>query len=480
MAISNLFSLMQMANTSRVMGPQDAPQDYRTFENVHADFNAQAPWLTSAHDISLGGRIQVLQAHDKIHEALQGVVGGGDAAPPSPGEPPPHHEEAPIPAGAQSPGPSQAGDAGPAPTGGLAGAGADALGSLPSPSEAQIEGDHVRVVSNQVQQPLVHVNEQGRLEGDRGVIESYATADRVYESQSRALGRDFTFVGGDKLTVSLNDPQAEVAGPNSPNLRASVQLPSGAAFSPNDPDVVAHETGHAILDSQRPELNRGAHGSAVHEAYADTTAMLESLRDPEVRRDVITQTAAGKSSNLASNVGEGYQQVIHAEDEEAKKHPPMPASAQSDAPAGGAATDKDAPPPATFERPEVPVWKRPETEVKPMGGDPRAGLRDLSQAPPKEPDKPFEDGHEASRKFSSAAYNSVMDVSKALRAADPSLSEDEALKRAGERVNGDFVRTLDFLPVGADTTQSDLARAMIKADRVDQEGQFTDLSLIHI
>lgn len=53
-------------------------------------------------------------------------------------------------------------------------------------------------------------------------------------------------------------------------------------------DVVAHETGHAILDALRPDLwsSNYLEVAAFHEAFADCIALLTALSDVDIRREL--------------------------------------------------------------------------------------------------------------------------------------------------------------------------------------------------
>jgi hypothetical protein len=60
-------------------------------------------------------------------------------------------------------------------------------------------------------------------------------------------------------------------------------------FSGASTDVVAHETGHALLDSIRPDLLDSSlpETNAFHESFGDCIALLTSLADPDTRRALL-------------------------------------------------------------------------------------------------------------------------------------------------------------------------------------------------
>src|SRR5262249_35485876 len=66
---------------------------------------------------------------------------------------------------------------------------------------------------------------------------------------------------------------------------------SKTTFSGASTDVVSHETGHAVLDSFRPELwdDLYIETGAFHEAFGDCTAILTALSDP-VQRSKLRST----------------------------------------------------------------------------------------------------------------------------------------------------------------------------------------------
>ena len=63
-------------------------------------------------------------------------------------------------------------------------------------------------------------------------------------------------------------------------------------FSGESPDVVAHEFGHAVLDSLKPALFELAsiEAAAFHESFGDMSAILTALQLPSVRQAVLEET----------------------------------------------------------------------------------------------------------------------------------------------------------------------------------------------
>lgn len=71
-------------------------------------------------------------------------------------------------------------------------------------------------------------------------------------------------------------------------------------------DIVAHETGHAILDSVRDRYTEGLHREtgALHEALGDLTAVFAALSHAPVRRAVAAQL---DTQNLVSDIAERFK-----------------------------------------------------------------------------------------------------------------------------------------------------------------------------
>jgi len=72
-------------------------------------------------------------------------------------------------------------------------------------------------------------------------------------------------------------------------------------------DIIAHETGHAILDGMRPNYiqSLSVGGGGFHETFADMTAMLSALNDEHVVEALRLQTKGDLTQpNLVSGIGE--------------------------------------------------------------------------------------------------------------------------------------------------------------------------------
>lgn len=88
----------------------------------------------------------------------------------------------------------------------------------------------------------------------------------------------------------------------------------GSVFTADSSDIVAHELGHAILDSYRPDT-WGAASLEVwsfHEAFADLTAMMNIMSHREMLAHAINQTNEDlRRPNVISNLAEHVGQAIY-------------------------------------------------------------------------------------------------------------------------------------------------------------------------
>lgn len=88
----------------------------------------------------------------------------------------------------------------------------------------------------------------------------------------------------------------------------------GTLYTADSADIVAHELGHAILDAYRPEAFSAASLEvwAMHEAFADWTAVTNILSHDEAIQHILTQTGGNlRLPNLATNLAEHVGKAIH-------------------------------------------------------------------------------------------------------------------------------------------------------------------------
>ena len=87
-------------------------------------------------------------------------------------------------------------------------------------------------------------------------------------------------------------------------------------FSGASTDVVAHETGHGLLDSVRPDFFdvNFLEAGAFHEAFGDCIALLTALEDQETRQKLLAVTATLRKRSFvettAENLSEGIRRLI--------------------------------------------------------------------------------------------------------------------------------------------------------------------------
>ncbi len=82
------------------------------------------------------------------------------------------------------------------------------------------------------------------------------------------------------------------------------------------PDVIAHETGHAILDGLRPNIGWGTEGAAFHEGFGDSSAILHALQYDSNLDKILAENGGdfGKPS-LLSRLAEEFGTAFNKEDQ---------------------------------------------------------------------------------------------------------------------------------------------------------------------
>jgi hypothetical protein len=172
------------------------------------------------------------------------------------------------------------------------------------------------------------VNVAGSIPTDAdGVIRYWTAADSlarvvaVYEPLFPAAafpdGAAWNPAVGGTLTANLNAGTDLNAYYDRAGLSFFRQTVSGVTvWSGDSPDIVCHETGHAILDSLCPGLWDAASAeiAAFHESFGDMTAVLSGLSLASIRQEVIGETTgelsrSSRLSRLAEQLGWAIRQL---------------------------------------------------------------------------------------------------------------------------------------------------------------------------
>ncbi len=203
------------------------------------------------------------------------------------------------------------------------------------------------------------------------------------------------------------------------------------------PDIVSHETAHALVDAIAPYLHDAAspESLALHEAIADLTALIFSLRTPNFITHII-ETYGGAGDLEAANIGEIAEQIGKLR-------------------ASGS----------------------PMTRDTQEGGETRHYLRNLSNNYALRSRKDMQainshEPHALSQVLSGALFDffeAVYKDAKDRRQWERGVNADQA---AGYAINWSAIiltnlvyRALDYLPPG-EVSFADFGRAMLAADRI--------------
>ena len=182
---------------------------------------------------------------------------------------------------------------------------------------------------------------------------------------------------------------------------------AGTVYTSLSRDIVAHETAHAILDAIAPDIYDALspEALALHEAFADMTAVIMSINSPVLAATVIAQTKGDLSRSTAlSRIAEQFG----------------------------------------FER---------------LG---KFSLRDISE--PHNLDKAnLSDPHELSTVLSSALYAMLVQIYEHL--CQTGNNQETALRLAGGHLANMIFRGLDYLPPG-EISFADYGRAILAADEL--------------
>jgi hypothetical protein len=207
-----------------------------------------------------------------------------------------------------------------------------------------------------------------------------------------------------------------------------------AVYAAESLDIVAPESGHAVLDVYQPGFwsTPDLETASFHEAFADCSALLVTLTDPAVRRALLTEAVGNwDRSNQVSRLAEALGRAIYG------NYGP------------GAVSDP------TRLRDARNNFRYADPGSLPSGAD------DSSLAP--EP-------HSFSRVFTGAFYDTfVWALDRALKEKG---SGEDAIERARRLVGRVLARAIEKLPPG-NARYADVAALVRAADQVEEGGTAT-------
>jgi hypothetical protein len=130
------------------------------------------------------------------------------------------------------------------------------------------------------------------------------------------LPEGFQWNGGNAIEVRIDEAEDLNAYYDRKSLTFHRGTVKGKAVHTADsPDIVAHEFGHALLDSLRPDLWDAAldEVAAFHESFADLTAILTSLQLESVCEQIVKETGGMlfQDSSL-SRFAAQFGKAVHA------------------------------------------------------------------------------------------------------------------------------------------------------------------------
>ena len=120
----------------------------------------------------------------------------------------------------------------------------------------------------------------------------------LYENDD-VLGRPVTWGFADPQIMVVPRSRRTKTRPTAASARSSSSATSPAIMNPAEivytslsRDIVAHETGHAILDGIAPQLldTPSAQSWGLHEAIADITGLLIAIASSGLRKEVLAKT----------------------------------------------------------------------------------------------------------------------------------------------------------------------------------------------
>ncbi len=163
---------------------------------------------------------------------------------------------------------------------------------------------------------------QGAYQPDTPEFRYWAAADALrraadYWGSVLPAGTGWHATVGDRLTAELDAGDDLNAYYDRAGLKFFHHAVAAVTvYSGESPDVICHETGHAVLDAVRPELwdAASAEVAAFHESFGDMSALLSALQVDQLRVAVLAETGgrltrSSRLSRLAEQLGWAIRQA---------------------------------------------------------------------------------------------------------------------------------------------------------------------------
>lgn len=185
-------------------------------------------------------------------------------------------------------------------------------------------------------------------------------------------------------------------------------------------DVVTHETGHAVLDALRPNyIGWGNQAGAIHEGFGDSTAMLVAMMNDDLIERVVKSTGGDlRKENVIASLAEQFGEAIYGN--------------------------------KLYLRNAI-------NDLK---------MSDFTSG------KESDEVHNFGRLFGGMFYDVIVEIAQFYSKEMPL---DKALMKTREDLTKLFARAMgDFSPT-VNVYYADIAKALLKADRIDFNGQYNHL-----
>lgn len=366
-------------------------------------------------------------------------------------------------------------------TGGHLNSGLNTLTSecLASMKRLQVQSGSIAIRKGQTSLPVSETasGAQKFLCGDGSVIQTLGAVTAVQNLFQKYLPDDFDLhrcadpLNAQTLNVELEHPDAYTGGPFYRHGRFPTIFTDSAATSA-DADVIAHEMGHAILDGVCDYDTSESFTASAHEAFADTTALLTACQNSQVRAQMLQAWEKGQMSTVASVIAEGSSQIIRCQPSVGSLiYGGEGLSGVSKLGGWLLAGEQGQMSPVTL---SAESWAEQRLVDGESGGAIR-GLRDLAQLNLTSPEQSGEEPHEASLRYSHGMYRALHSLYGQMKDKSPEMEPAEVLTKATDRISADFVISLTKLPKSEHLTQSDLARALLQANRELNGGKEVEL-----